>query len=105
MDPDGHDENPYQGTGQGPKLILVGRLEGSVDGRPVSIVANERDIAVACGITSLFSLRAAWRSFGPSLKPFLEQAGLRLLASAGWLGHLEVSPNPSVLVRLMLLGT
>ena len=44
MGPERGAQDPHQGSEQKPKLSLAGRLDGHVDGRPVSFVAENRDL-------------------------------------------------------------
>ena len=58
MGPDRHGEDPHEGPGQSPKLIVVGRLAGTLDGRPWSLEAAEQTLTFKlAGLTSLLAVR------------------------------------------------
>lgn len=103
MGPEREDEDPHQGHGPGPKLSLAGRLDGTVDGRPVSLVAEGRELILAGGkVSTLLALRKSWQATAHPLRALLRPGGIRLLARAPWLGRVELFPNPNFLVRLFL---
>ena len=62
-------EDPHAGHGYVPKLILAGRLAGTLDGRPVVISADETGLLL--DISTLYS---AWqlRKFSVAVLPVLE---------------------------------
>lgn len=101
MDSARHDQNPDPGCGYAPKLILTGRLTGTLDGRPVSIEASESGLTL-----SMKSVRTAWRMrrLSRSLFPFvasLKRSSIPVRLSVGSLFTLEVLPRPSGLLRLV----
>lgn len=82
---------------------MAGRLDGNVDGRPVSLVAEGRDLVVGAGsLATLLVLRESWRTTVHPLRALLQQGGIRLMAQVPWLGKVELFPNPNFLVRLFL---
>ena len=93
-------ENQDKGHGYVPKLILAGRLTGTLDGRPVVISADESGLVVAAG-----SFRTVWesrRSVG-SLLPvlcMLKRHGVPLRLSIAGLVTVELLPKPNVLARI-----
>ena len=94
-------ENPDEGHGHFPKLIMAGRLTGTLDGRPVVIDANDSGLVVR--FTSLWTAWSSTRSIG-SLLPvlrILEQHHIPLRLSVAGLGTVEVLPRPSVLARIL----
>ena len=96
-------QDSHQGVGQKPKLSLAGRLDGYVDGRPVSLVAEDRDITLITGkFRTLLTLRRSWQAIMQPLQAVLERAEIRLLVRMGWFGQVELFPNPNYLVRLLL---
>ena len=40
------DEDPHRGRGSTPKLRLAGRIDGVVDGRPVSLIAERQNLVL-----------------------------------------------------------
>ena len=97
------DEDPHRGTGATPKLTLAGRIDGTVDGWPVSLVAERRNLVLDVGrFRTLLTIRRGGRSTFSPIRSFLAWSDIRLLVRIGWLGSVEVLPNPSYLVRLML---
>jgi hypothetical protein len=95
-------ENQYTGEQPGPKIVLVGCLEGTVDGRPVRMVAENGDLVVELKMMSLLSLRRTWPAIADRLISLLKLAHIRLLVRAGWVGSVEITPNPSRFLRLLL---
>ena len=82
-------------------MILVGRLEGTVDGQPVSIVADERGVVV-----EFSRLLSAWKmrrfaGAGTSALHALRRHGIGVRARLGWLGMVELLPQPSLLARIV----
>lgn len=63
-----HNEGPHAGQRDGPKLTITGRLDGTVAGQPVQILANGSVIQVV-----LTSYRSLW----------LARRGLLAAAPAG----------------------
>ena len=83
--------------------MLAGRLDGDVNGRPFSLIADGRDITVDAGrFSTLLGLRSNWRPAARPLQALFRRAGLRLLVRVPWFGRVEVSPNPSLLLRMIL---
>lgn len=96
-----HDQDPDAGYGLLPKLIVAGRLVGSVDGRPVVIDAEESGMVV-----SFAMLRSAWaaRRSAAALLPVLAIAkrhGIPVRLKVAGLVSLEVLPVPSTLIRML----
>ena len=82
---------------------MAGRLDGNVDGRPVSLVAEGRDLVLgASNLTTLLALRKYWRSTVHPLRALLQQGGIRLQVRVPGLGKVELFPNPNFLVRLFV---
>ncbi len=101
-----HGEDPHPRPGPKPKLILAGRLDGFLNGRPLSIVAEDHQITLVPGglgsLLELFKIRRSWRFVKPPLRMFLHRANIRLLLRLGWFGQLQLLPNPNMLLRLFL---
>ena len=102
MDPARHAEDPDKGYRQSPKLILAGRLTGTLDGRPVVISADDTGLTL-----DLSSLRSVWtlRKFGSVVLPFVQFLNaahvplrLRLLGGVS----VPVLPKAGLLVRLFV---
>jgi hypothetical protein len=101
MGPERDPEDSNEGAGQSPKLSLAGRIEGTIDGRPVSLVARGGDLTLSVGnLRTIVTLRRNWPAVIGSLRPLIERGNLRLLVQLRWTGALEVFPNPSLLLRL-----
>lgn len=94
-----HAEDPHEGHWNAPKLILAGRLAGTLNGRPVVIDADDSGLSVAIG-----SFRTAWasrRSVG-SLLPVLgvlKRHGIPVRLKIAGLVTLELLPKPGTLAR------
>jgi hypothetical protein len=92
-------ENPYAGYRYAPKLILAGRLTGTLDGRPVVIEAGAQGLLV-----SFPAFRTAWaaRRTAGSLVPalqLLKRFEIPLKFRVGELVTIELLPRPSGVVR------
>jgi hypothetical protein len=86
---------------------LVGRLDGSLDGavagRPVSLVAEDRDVTLCVAkFSTLLSLRRTWKANGRVLMELLERSDLRVLVRVGRLVTTEVFPNPNLVMSFLL---
>ncbi len=96
-------EDPYRAVGSRPKLTLAGRLDGNVGGRPVSLIAENRDLILeVSNLRTLFTLRRIWRLSAQPLLAMLKLSDIRFKVRISWLGSVEVSPRPPFFVRLML---
>jgi len=82
--------------------MLAGRIDGKVDGRPVSLVVEGQNLILGVGHwRSLLTLRHT-RWILKLLRPFVARSDIRLLVRIGWLGSVEVLPDPAFLIRLIL---
>ncbi len=103
MDSEWYDQSPHVGQGPTPKLSWAGRLQGSLDGQPANLLANEHDLTlVPEHRRSLLTLRRLWKTNARPILNLMRQGGLRLFVQVKWFGTLEVFPQPSPLVRLFL---
>ena len=101
MGPERDRESRHHRSGPKPKLRLVGRLDGYLDGRPVSLVAENRDLTLNVDkFSSLLTLHRNWQSVQPVLE-LLEWTDIRLLLRLGRLGPVLVFPRPNLLIRLI----
>jgi hypothetical protein len=82
---------------------MAGRLDGFLDGRPLSLVAEEGVVTLnSDNLSSLLKLRRIWRTLVHPLFDILQRQDIRLLLQVGWIGKVEVFPRPRYLVRLFL---
>ena len=96
--------NSYDRSATKPKVRLAGRFHGNVDGRPISLVAEDRDLIVEVGsLRTLFRIRRIWPVIFKSLQRFLRQYDIRLAVRLSWFGRIEVFPAPAFLMRRWLL--
>ena len=96
-------EDPDRAIESRPKLTLAGRLDGNVGGRPVSLIAENRDLILEVrNLRALLKLRRSWRFSVEHLLPILKFSDIRFKVRLSWLGSVEVSPRPQLIVRLML---
>lgn len=94
-------QDSHTGHGFVPKLIVAGRLTGTLDGRPVVIDADESGFVV-----SFAMIRTAWaaRRSVAALLPALAVAkshGVPVRLNVAGLVSLGVLPVPSTLVRII----
>ncbi len=94
------DEDSHAGHRHVPKLILAGRLTGTVDGRPVVISADGGGVTV-----DVSTLRSAWtlRNYGSAALPllqFLKASRIPLTLRLAGSVSVPVLPNAGWLVRL-----
>lgn len=97
-----HAQDSHPGHGFLPKLILAGRLTGTLDGRPVVIDADERGVMV-----SFASVATAWAARGSAtaLVPVLavaQRCAIPMRLSLAGLVSLELLPRPSRVVRMLV---
>jgi len=103
MGPERDNEDSHRGRGATPKLILAGQINGVVDGRPVLLVAEGQDLVLTVvRWRTLLTLRRSSRSLIRAVSELLSRADLRLFVRIKWLGRMEVHPNPSLLLRMLL---
>lgn len=101
-----HREDPHPRPGHNPKLTLAGRLDGSVNGRPLCLVADGDGITIVPGgvgtLLTLFRMRRSFRSVAGPLWAVLARANVRLDVRVGWLGRVRVLPDPPLVFRLLI---
>ena len=96
-------QDSYRAIDPRPKLMLAGRLDGNVRGRPVNLIAENRDLVFQVGnLRTLLILRHSWRFVTQSLPVILGATGIRVSLQTNWLGTVQIFPKPSFLVRLLL---
>lgn len=103
MGPERLDDDPHGGSCETPKLTLAGRIDGTVDGRPIRILAARRDVIFEAGrLRTFLAARRGWRSTFLPLRALLARMEVRLLVRLGRFGTIELFPRPALLTRLML---
>ena len=103
MGPERDDEDPDRGRGSTPKLRLAGRLDGEMDGQPVSVVMESQNLVLTVErLRTLLTIRHGCRSLVEPLRAFLTRSDIRLIVRIRWLGAVEVLPNPPFWVRMLL---
>ena len=104
-----HREDPHPRRGPNPKLTLAGRLDGFVNGRPVSLIADGDTITLEPGglrtLFVLLRLRRSWRYAAGSLRQVLGRTNIGLYVRVGWFGRLQLFPDTSPFFRLFLPST
>ena len=96
-------ESSHGGGWSAPKLILAGRIDGAVNGRPVILIAEGQTLLITVeSWRTLLTVRRSLRFLILALPANLTQSGIRLFAGSKWLGSVAVYPNPSFLVRMLL---
>jgi hypothetical protein len=81
---------------------MAGRLDGFLNGRPVSLIAQDGNVTLNSDLSSLLGLRRRWRFMVQPLLAILRREDIRLSVRVRWLGEVEVFPRPQYLVRLFL---
>ena len=81
---------------------MAGRLDGFLNGRPVSLVAQDGNVTLNSDLRSLLRLRRNWSSLVQPLLAILRREDIRLSVRVRWLVEVEVFPRPPHLVRLFL---
>jgi len=82
---------------------MAGRLDGFVDGRPVTLLADGHDLTIVSGsIRTLFKLRRMWGTVARPLGMILAGMNIKLSVRAPLLGRVELLPHTSLLFRLIL---
>ncbi|QDU29310.1 hypothetical protein ETAA8_44180 [Anatilimnocola aggregata] len=81
---------------------MAGRLDGFLNGRPVSLIAQDGNVTFNSDMRNLFGLRRGWKSMVQPLLAILGREDIRLSVRVRWLGEVEVFPRPHYLVRLFL---
>jgi hypothetical protein len=101
-----HREDPHPRPGPKPKLTLAGRLDGFVNGRPVSFIADGDRVTLVPGspgtLLALMRLRRTWHHVAGSLRQVLARTNIRLFVRVGWFGRVQLIPDTSPLLRLFL---
>ena len=99
-----HDEDSDERRRNAPKLILAGRLVGSVDGRPVVIEAADGGLLLTAA-----TFRTAWSMsrLANALFPLLlalRNAGVPLRLDVAGMVVVNLVPTPSLLARFIAPG-
>jgi hypothetical protein len=93
-------KNQYRRQGQSPKLTLAGRFEGSINGWPVGLVAEGRDLVLTVSHwRTMFTIRRCFHRKTETVRNFLSRHQLRLFVRVRWFGQVRVYPNSSLLIR------
>lgn len=83
--------------------MMAGRIDGVVDGRPVSLIAERQNLVLTVeSWRTLFTIRQSSNSLIQVLHEFFKRSDIRLMVWIRWLGQVEVHPNPSFWVRMLL---
>ena len=94
-------ENPHEGYRYVPKLILAGRLTGTLDGRPVVIEAGESGLLVSFpAFQSAWAARRISGSMIPALQ-MLKRFDIPLSLRVAELVTFELLPRPSGVIRFL----
>ncbi len=103
MGSDRDHEDPHRRGCSTPKLRLAGRIDGMVDGRPVSLVGEKQDLVFTVrSWRTLLTIRRSSHSLIQNVRAFLTRSDIRLFVRIRWLGRVEVHPNPSFVVQMLL---
>ena len=103
MGPQRDDEDPYWRSGSTPKLRLAGQVDAVVDGRPLTFIAESQDLVISVGHwRSLLTIRHSAHQIIQPLREILTRFHVRLFVRIRLLGLVELHPDPSFLVRMLL---
>ena len=103
MDSEWNGEDQHPECGAKPKVVLAGRLDGTVNGRPVNIVAENNEVTLTLtDVRTLLYLRRTWAVLAYEVTRLSCGLGTKLTVRIGRLGKLEVLPRPGFLVRVLL---
>ena len=103
MDSEWGDEDQYRGIHQTPKLILAGRVDLLIDGQPCVLRGEGASLLVEVrSLHTLLNLKSSWYSTLSPLHATMSWLNLRVFARVGWLGPIEVFPNPPRWIRWFL---
>lgn len=95
-------QDPHAGHGYAPKLIVAGRLDGTVDGRPVVIQADESGLLVAIpAVTTAWVARQSAGALVPLLQS-LGRLGIPLRVRVAGFVTIGVLPTPSATARILV---
>jgi len=93
-------ENPDERHGYVPKLILAGRLTGTVNGRPVVIEAGESGLLVSMSaVQSAWAARRTVRPLLPVLRT-LKRFHVPLRLRVAGIMSIDLLPNSSTVLKL-----
>lgn len=97
-----HDEDPHGRSWAPPKLTLVGRLDATLAGRPLTLEGDDRNLIVdVAHIRPWLKLRRAWTPLSNHFRRWLDCFGIRLLVRFRWFGSVELLPNPPYWIGLV----
>ena len=103
VDPHGHHQDPHEGHGSTPKLILVGRLSGTLNGRPWSFDASGSEIMLRLsGLGSAIAAARLVRAMPSRVFSIAERLDGVVRAQVGSWPAVEVLPRPSFMARLFV---
>ncbi len=84
---------------------MTGKLDGTLDGQPVTVDAHERDVLITfASLGSLWQLRGLKSPVVTTLLRILRKTGVKLRVRITSLITLEVTPKPSGVVRFFAPG-
>lgn len=98
-----NDEDSHWRRGSTPKLTLAGQIDAVVDGRPVSLTGERQDMVLSVGHwRTLVKIRRSSRPLIQTVREFVTRSDIRLFVRIKWLGRVQVHPNPSFWVRILI---
>jgi hypothetical protein len=83
--------------------MLVGRLDGDLDGRPISLLAEQGKLLLEVkSFRSLLALHRIWKVNKRVLTTYLEGASTAVLVRIAGLMTIEVFPNPNYVASIFI---
>lgn len=85
---------------------MAGRLDGFVSGRPLSLLAEENQFTIVPShfrtLLELLKIRRSCLSVILPLQTALRKAEITVYVRLGWIGKVQLLPEPSFLLRPFL---
>lgn len=86
-----------------PKLILAGRIQGSLDGQPVLLSMGDEGILFSVNrLSTLGKSAKLFRAQMPKLLSFCNHFRLELTVESASFGRWRLTPEPSLLTRILM---
>ena len=79
---------------------MVGRIDGSIDGRPIQVHADGHSLTVRLSsLRTIARMRDVWAPLRTMLDVLGDRSKMRITVRVPWLPAVDVHPRPSAVVR------